>query len=108
LSHFNKISEHSYKLGKEAALVVMTFVQNLFITCLIALRLWRKHNELKQAIPTERSKMYWRAIWLIVESGAVVALSHLILGITAISKNSGYEIVIQAIPFIIVRVFPSH
>ncbi|KAF8511823.1 hypothetical protein BU17DRAFT_96882 [Hysterangium stoloniferum] len=88
-------------LGWEAGLVALTFFQNLFITGLIAFKLWRRHNELQEAIPTTRSALYWRAIWLIVESGMVVAFSHGVLGVVAILKSSTYQIVIQSIPFII-------
>jgi len=88
-------------LGWEAGLVAITFFQNLFITGLIAFKLWRRHHELQEAIPTSRSALYWRAIWLIVESGMIVAFSHGVLGVVAILKSSAYEIVIQSIPFII-------
>jgi hypothetical protein len=75
--------------------------QNIVTTAAIAIKIWKLGQGTHRHI-------YWRAITLVVESGAIYTVIIFILLILNLAKQNTYAIVYYAIVPIIVSILASH
>ncbi|KAF8579889.1 hypothetical protein K439DRAFT_348554 [Ramaria rubella] len=84
------------------SILVLTMVQNLATTSLIAIRIWRVEREVMQYRKNPRMKKVFK---MVIESGAIYTLSVFVLLVTYLCSNNGQYPVSNCIVQIIGIVF---
>lgn len=90
----------------EASMMVMTVVLNIGLTIAIAARIVWKYRLMSSAMPERTQGRHEYLVWLIVESGMIVAVTQILVIILAAVGSAGYQIVVHAVNPLIVS-FPK-
>lgn len=85
-------------------MLVSTALANVGLTVAIAGRVWYQYRQMARTMHrnTEES-LHVRVMWLIVESGFLIAVAQLLVLVLGILDNPGYQIVVHAVNPLIVR-----
>ncbi|KAK7693543.1 hypothetical protein QCA50_003112 [Cerrena zonata] len=81
----------------EAPMILISVILNVSLTSAIAWKIWWQYRQLGRAAQ-RREARYLHIMWLIVESGMVVAVAQLLVLVLGAIHNSGYQIVDHAVP----------
>lgn len=90
----------------EAPMIIISVALNLTLTTAIAWKIWWQYRQLGR-VACHREAHYLRILWLIVESGMIVAIAQTLILVLGAIHNSGYQIVLHAVTPLIGIVFTS-
>lgn len=88
-------------------MILISAALNVSLTSAIAWKIWWQYRQLGRTAQ-RREAHYLHIMWLIVESGMVVAFAQVLILILGAIHNSGYQIVTHAITPLVVSAVSEH
>jgi len=105
-SHMTNL-EASWDLMRwEASMLVLTVLANVSLTVAIAGRIWYQYRQMARTMRRDiHESRHVRIMWMVVESGVLVAIAQVLVLILGGLNNPGYQIVVHAVNPLIGIVF---
>ena len=83
-------------------MLILTVILNIVLTIAISGRIWWRYRQLAMLLNNSSHRRHLHVIWLVVESGVVIAIMQLLLLIFGAISSPGYQIIVHAVTPIIV------
>ena len=91
-------------------MLIFTVVANIGLTFAIAGRVWYQYRQMSRSMMHRglQESLHVRVMWLIVESGVLIAIAQLLVLVLGIIDNPGYQIIVHAVnPLIVSAIIVS-